>query len=129
MEWLGVGHSEDLVHLELADALLGGYEEVRSFSAAERQAAGRAVAAGALRVSLSETDYFLSILGSEEKARLGYEGYFLGHAAWFESGAGLRLLEQMQGWADGGRVACMLGTGSGDVACCACGSLAERALV
>jgi len=50
--------------------------------------------------ALSETDYFLSILQSEEKAFLAYEGYFVAHSQWFQGMQGQRLLEHMRRWAD-----------------------------
>jgi len=48
--------------------------------------------------ALSETDYFLSILRSEEKAWYACEGYLVLHARWFR-GAGERLLDALRTWA------------------------------
>jgi hypothetical protein len=53
--------------------------------------------------ALSETDYFLSVLHSEQKAALAYEGYFVAHTRWFESSQGLGLLAHLQRWADKAR--------------------------
>ena len=44
--------------------------------------------------ALSETDYFLSVLHSEEKARMACEGYLVTHARWFR-GAGSKLLDAL----------------------------------
>jgi Ser/Thr protein kinase RdoA (MazF antagonist) len=102
VEWLRIENADDreLVHFDQLDALLAGYEEVRGLRAAERQALVAMLPLVHCEFALSETDYFLSMLGSEEKARLGYEGYFLGHAEWFQGEAGQRLLGHLQGWAD-----------------------------
>jgi len=103
VEWLRVGEAEGagLVRFDQLDALLAGYEDVRAMSLGERQALVALLPLVHCEFALSETDYFLSVLGSEEKARLGYEGYFLGHAEWFRSEAGRKLLEHLQRWADG----------------------------
>jgi len=50
--------------------------------------------------ALSEAEYFLRVLKSREKADLAYIGYFLGHARWFDSDAGKRLLCHLQSWAE-----------------------------
>jgi len=101
IEWLRMGEAgAEVVRLEQIAALLAGYEEVRPLSYEE----GRAVAAMLPLVhcefALSETDYFLSILHSEERAFLGYEGYFLGHAEWFRGEQGRRLLDWLNQWAE-----------------------------
>jgi hypothetical protein len=49
--------------------------------------------------ALSETDYFLSVLHSEEKARMAYDGWLVGHARWFRSASGKRLLDALREWA------------------------------
>jgi hypothetical protein len=49
--------------------------------------------------ALSETDYFLAVLGSESKAWYACEGYLVAHARWFQ-GAGAKLLEAMRARAD-----------------------------
>ena len=49
--------------------------------------------------ALSEADYFLSVLGSEVKARMAYDGWLVGHARWFRSNAGERLLDDLRVWA------------------------------
>ena len=53
--------------------------------------------------ALSEADYFLRVLKSQEKADLAYIGYFLGHARWFNSDAGKRLLNHLHSWAESHR--------------------------
>jgi Ser/Thr protein kinase RdoA (MazF antagonist) len=104
VEWLRVGEPvaepAGLVHLEHLDALLAGYAEERTLNANEAQALVELLPLVHCEFALSETDYFLSVLGSEEKAALGYEGYFLAHARWFQGASGRRLLDHLQRWAD-----------------------------
>jgi hypothetical protein len=49
--------------------------------------------------ALSEADYFLGTLKSEEKARMAYDGWLVGHARWFLSPSGERLLHWLRQWA------------------------------
>jgi len=48
--------------------------------------------------ALSEGDYFLAVLHSEEKARVACEGYLLGHARWW-SETGQKVLNAVRSWA------------------------------
>jgi Ser/Thr protein kinase RdoA (MazF antagonist) len=106
VEWLRVAGTDggpalaDLVHLDHLDALLAGYEELHPLSYDEARALAAMLPLVHCEFALSETDYFLSILNSEEKAYLAYEGYFLGHARWFESAEGLRLRGHLGRWAE-----------------------------
>jgi Ser/Thr protein kinase RdoA (MazF antagonist) len=100
VEWLRMDeHDADIVHLDHLDALLAGYEELRPLSYEEAWALVTMLPLAHCEFALSETDYFLSILHSPEKAYLAYEGYFLAHAQWFQEGQGRRLLEQLERWA------------------------------
>ena len=100
VEWLRMDeHDADIVHLDHLDALLAGYEELRPLSYEEAWALVTMLPLAHCEFALSETDYFLSILHSPEKAYLAYEGYFLAHAQWFQEGQGRRLLEHLERWA------------------------------
>jgi Ser/Thr protein kinase RdoA (MazF antagonist) len=102
VEWLRIAEPEaDVVHLDHLDALLAGYEEICPLSHEEAQALVAMLPLVHCEFALSETDYFLSILHSPEKAYLAYEGYFLAHAQWFETVQGRRLLAHMERWAGG----------------------------
>jgi len=46
--------------------------------------------------ALSEADYFLGVLHSEEKAVAAYDGWLVGHAQWFDSIAGCNLLDALR---------------------------------
>ncbi len=102
VEWLRMDEPQvDLVHLDHLDAMLAGYGEIRPFSYEEAWALVAMLPLVHCEFALSETDYFLSILHSEERAYLAYEGYFLAHAEWFRGTQGRRLLEHLERWADG----------------------------
>jgi hypothetical protein len=49
--------------------------------------------------ALSEADYFLGVLCSEEKAQMAHGGWLVGHARWFRSAAGEKLLNVLRQWA------------------------------
>jgi hypothetical protein len=53
--------------------------------------------------ALSEAEYFLGVLRSEEKGPMAYDGWLVGHARWFHSSAGKGLLRAIESWAAAGR--------------------------
>ena len=50
--------------------------------------------------ALSEADYFLGVLHSEEKAAMAYDGWLVGHARWFRGRRRQKLLDALRRWAD-----------------------------
>jgi hypothetical protein len=50
--------------------------------------------------ALSEADYFLGVLRSPDQARLASVDYLVGHARWFRSRSGAKLLDALRRWAD-----------------------------
>ena len=103
VDWLALlndpAHPDDIrVHSDHLFGLLEGYESVRPLSGEERLAVAPMTALCHAEFALSETDYFLSVLQSEEKAWYACEGYLVLHARWF-SGAGGKLLDDLRGWA------------------------------
>jgi Ser/Thr protein kinase RdoA (MazF antagonist) len=101
VEWLQIRDaSRDPLHLKQIDALLSGYEEMHPLSRDEAEALVALLPLVHAEFALSEADYFLRVLKSQEKAGLAYMGYFLGHARWFDSDAGKRLLNHLQSWAE-----------------------------
>jgi len=106
VEWLVlVEHPENPekvpVHLDHLLALLDGYESVRPMSSDEAAALAPMVAICHAEFALSEADYFLGVLHSEENARMAYDGWLVGHAHWFQSASGRRILEVLREWAAG----------------------------
>ena len=81
-------------------ALLEGYNAVRPLAAAERAALAPMLALCHAEFALSEADYFLTALHSEEKARVACEDYLIGHAEWWR-GQGTPLLDSIRAWAAG----------------------------
>jgi len=104
VEWLVLVANPDEpdavpIHLDHLEALLTGYENVRPFTPAERAALAPMTALCHAEFALSEADYFAGILRSEEKAQMAYDGWLVGHARWFHSRAGQRLLDAIAQWA------------------------------
>jgi Ser/Thr protein kinase RdoA (MazF antagonist) len=87
------------VHLDHLNALLDGYESVRPLSDEEAAALAPMTALGHAEFALSETDYFLNVLHSEERAHMACEGWLVGHARWFRSSDGKQLLNAIAQWA------------------------------
>jgi Ser/Thr protein kinase RdoA (MazF antagonist) len=104
VEWLVLvedpWHPERVpVHLDHLFALLDGYESVRSLSDEEAASLAPMTALCHAEFALSEADYFLGVLHSEQKARMAYDGWLVGHARWFRDVAGRRLLDALRRWA------------------------------
>jgi Ser/Thr protein kinase RdoA (MazF antagonist) len=103
VEWLVLGEdsarSEHVpLHLDHLRALLDGYESVRPLSGEEAAALAPMAALCHAEFALSEADYFLGVLHSEEKARMAYEHWLVDHARWFRGGGGERLLDALRQW-------------------------------
>jgi Ser/Thr protein kinase RdoA (MazF antagonist) len=86
------------VHFDHLRALLDGYESVRPLSNEEAAALAPMVAICHAEFALSEADYFLGALHSKEKAGMAYDGWLAGHARWFRSASGKRLLDLLREW-------------------------------
>jgi Ser/Thr protein kinase RdoA (MazF antagonist) len=104
VDWLALvndpAHPENLaVHLDHLQALLEAYESVRPMSAVEARALAPTLALCHAEFALSETDYFLSVLDSQERAWFACEGYLVLHARWWR-GEGAKLLDALRGWAE-----------------------------
>jgi Ser/Thr protein kinase RdoA (MazF antagonist) len=83
------------IYVDQLDALLAGYQQVRALSRAEAAALAPVTALCHYEFALTEADYFLGIVGSDEKAAYAYESYLVGHARWFRS-AGTKLLDAIR---------------------------------
>jgi Ser/Thr protein kinase RdoA (MazF antagonist) len=89
VEWLTLvnapAHPEAVtVHFDHLHALLEGYEQVRPLSDEEAAALAPMTA----------------LCHAEEKAPMAADGWLVGHARWFRSAAGSRLLDALRRWAD-----------------------------
>ena len=105
VEWLALvehpGRPDDVrVHFDHIEAMLDGYESVSRLSREEAAALAPMTALCHAEFALTEADYYLAALGAEESARMCYEGYLLGHARWYSSKVGARLLDALRRWTD-----------------------------
>jgi Ser/Thr protein kinase RdoA (MazF antagonist) len=104
VEWLELMHDstrgEDVpIHFDHLYALLDGYESVRPLTDEEAAALAPMTALCHAEFALTEADYFLSVLHSEEKARVALVDYLIGHARWFRGAGGHKLLDAIRRWA------------------------------
>lgn len=97
IEWLAIpARDTQLVHLELLDALLDGYASVLPLSHRQWRALAALLPLVHAEFALAELNYFHGITRSAANAALAYDTYFLGHAAWFNSAEGQRLLHRIE---------------------------------
>jgi Ser/Thr protein kinase RdoA (MazF antagonist) len=105
VDWLELVPNPDAgasvgVHLDHLWALLDGYESARRLSLEEAAALAPMVALGHAEFALTETDYFLGVLHSPEKARIATRDYLVGHAKWFQNAGREKLLNPLRKWAE-----------------------------
>ena len=50
--------------------------------------------------ALTEADYFLGVLCSEDKAQIAAIDYLAGHARWFRGAGGRKLINAIGRWAE-----------------------------
>jgi len=105
VEWLFLREEPDNdesvpVHLDHLYEMLAGYESIRPFSEEEAVALAPMTALCHAEFALSEADYFLDVLHSEEKAYLATHDYLVGHARWFRGRMGTMLLDAIDAWAE-----------------------------
>ena len=101
VEWLALSQEsasfENVpVHLDHLRALLDGYESVRALSKEESAALAPMTALCHAEFALTEADYFLNVLHSQERARVASHDYLVGHARWFRSVGGAKLLNALR---------------------------------
>jgi Ser/Thr protein kinase RdoA (MazF antagonist) len=104
VEWIELmrdsAHGEDVpVHIDHLHALLGGYESVRPLTDEEAAALAPMTALCHAEFALTEADYFLGVLHSEDEARVALIDYLIGHARWFRGAGGHKLLDAICRWA------------------------------
>jgi Ser/Thr protein kinase RdoA (MazF antagonist) len=83
------------VHFDQLAALLDGYQRVRPLSAAERAAVPMLLPVVHVELALSEVEYYVGVRNDLASADLAYEGYLLGHLAFFAGEAGLACLADL----------------------------------
>ncbi len=105
VEWLelrgGSEETEDVpMHLDHLYALLDGYDSVRPLNQAEAAALAPMTALCHAEFALTEADYFLGVLCSEDKAQIAAIDYLAGHARWFRGAGGRKLINAIGRWAE-----------------------------
>ncbi|MCW5297133.1 aminoglycoside phosphotransferase family protein [Herbaspirillum lusitanum] len=97
IEWLAIQEGKtDAVHPDLLDALLDGYHLVLPLSSRQWLALAALLPLVHAEFALAELAYFHGITRSANNAALAYDAYYLGHAAWFNSADGQRLLARIE---------------------------------
>ena len=95
--WLDLAESGRAgVDLGGADALLGGYAEVRPLSPAEARALPEVLPVAHLEYALSEIEYFADVVASPALADLAYDTYLVGHTRWFAGPDGAAFLDHLR---------------------------------
>ncbi|KAA8432378.1 phosphotransferase, partial [Acetobacter sp. DmW_125123] len=96
ISWLdmenGVAPTANLDQLE---ALLAGYSSITPLSTTDIQALAGILPIVHTDFALSEIDYFAGLLNDRQNAALAYNTYLLGHADWFASPQGQRLIRHL----------------------------------
>lgn len=96
IEWLELDtRGPAAVHLDAALALVGGYEEIRTLTDAERAALPDLLALCHADFALSEIDYFGGVTGSPQNTELAYR-YLVDHTAWFSGPLGAGFLRGLR---------------------------------
>jgi Ser/Thr protein kinase RdoA (MazF antagonist) len=103
VEWLELmqdsTRGEDVrVHIDHLHALLDGYEQVRPLTDAEAAALAPMTALCHAEFALTEADYFIGVLHSEDEARVALIDYLIGHARWFRGAGGKKLPNAICCW-------------------------------
>ena len=105
VEWLELSpdfpDAKDIpIHLDQLEALLDGYDSIRPLTTAEAAALAPITALCHAEFALTEADYFLAALHAPDKARVASIDYLVGHARWFRSPGGHKLLDAISRWAE-----------------------------
>ena len=96
VDWLDVAGRGVVADLDMVDALVGGYAEVRPLGADELRALTAILPVAHLEFALSEVEYFGDVVHSSANLDLAYDGYFLGHTRWFAEGPGAALVKHLR---------------------------------
>ena len=94
--WLALDGGDAAVHADIALALIDGYRQRRPLDAAGLALLADLLPLVHLDFALSEVEYFHAITGSREHADVAYDAFLLGHATWFGTPPGQRLLQTLR---------------------------------
>lgn len=97
VRWLELGQGkDDIADPDAALALLAGYATVAPLRSVEITAIVCLLPLVHLEFALSEIDYFTAVVEDPRSAALAWDGYLIGHAAWFQSAAGRDFLRTIE---------------------------------
>jgi Ser/Thr protein kinase RdoA (MazF antagonist) len=91
--WLHLYADTQVAFPDTARALMAGYAELLPLAPALRETLAALLPLVHVDFALSEVDYFLGVLNAPAQADLAWDGFLLGHAAWFETAPGRALLD------------------------------------
>ncbi|QWT19079.1 phosphotransferase [Bacillus sp. NP157] len=97
--WLEIERG-DIGRDDLAVAMLAGYHSVSPFTSADLAALAAVLPLVHVDFALSEVEYFEGVTGRRDHAGVAWHTFLHGHAAWFASAPGQRLLDAIR---DAGR--------------------------
>jgi Putative homoserine kinase type II (protein kinase fold) len=93
--WLDIARG-DIGHTDLALALLQGYDAVQPLSEDDLAALAALLPLVHVDFALSEVEYFEGITRRRDHADVAWHTFLHGHAAWFATGPGQRLLDAIR---------------------------------
>lgn len=96
VRWMEMS-SPDPVVWDQMRVFLNGYESVRPHTPQERALTGAFLPLAHVQFALSEIAYYAALLNDDAAARIAWEAYLLGHARWFGTPDGARLVSEVQG--------------------------------
>lgn len=98
VRWLELDSGgQNLARIGDARALLAGYASEAPLDAADRALLARLLPLAHVEFALAEVDYFAGTVRRPADAALAWQGYLLGHAAWFGGPEGQALLAAIAG--------------------------------
>lgn len=92
LRWLEMNGEAPIAEPEAALALLAGYHQIRPLRDEDRALLARLLPLVHVEFAMSEADYFHGVLGRRQDADLAWDGFLLGHSAWFTGAEGRDLL-------------------------------------
>jgi Ser/Thr protein kinase RdoA (MazF antagonist) len=95
VDWLDLSGTGIVVDFASLDALLEGYEEIRSLDVHEWAALAAVLPVVHVEFALSEIEYFDHVAHQPRNVELAYDEYLLGHTRWFQSVEGVELLSRL----------------------------------
>ncbi|MDE1915684.1 MAG: phosphotransferase [Sphingomonadales bacterium] len=93
LRWLDMNGAASIAEPEAALALLAGYHALRPLGAEDRALLARLLPLVHIEFAMSEADYFHGVLRRRQDADLAWDGFLLGHGAWFTGSEGRDLLD------------------------------------